>query len=183
MDDFRTTYWGRTALYRLFDGDGDLLYIGIANDPQQRWERHRQIKDWWPQVARKTVEWHATRLEAAAAEEAAIQHERPRYNRTHSVAPAARRKHGEGPRGYVIKDQSKRVSVETFSATAVRDNIFWISEITRYARKELGEIPITFVEFRGKPRVAFVPAWVAEWAEAHAAELCAAYRAAHSEES
>lgn len=181
--DYRDAYWGRTALYRLFGDAGDLLYIGIANNPLQRWERHSMIKDWWPQVARKDVEWYATRLEAAAAEESAIQRERPKYNRTHSVSPPAGRKHGEGPRGYVMKGEGKRLSVETFSATAVHDNIGWITEQTRYARKELGELPITFVEFRGKPRVAFVPVWLAEWVEANAAQLLADYQAAHPGES
>jgi predicted GIY-YIG superfamily endonuclease len=30
----------RTALYRLRDADGRLLYIGIAKDPERRWKHH-----------------------------------------------------------------------------------------------------------------------------------------------
>lgn len=74
----------KTALYRLFDADGALLYIGIANDPKTRWSSHAGEKRWWGDVARKTLEWFATREEAESAEVAAIVGERPQYNVTHS---------------------------------------------------------------------------------------------------
>lgn len=31
----------RTALYRLYDAGDRLLYIGISNNPEARWARHR----------------------------------------------------------------------------------------------------------------------------------------------
>ena len=70
----------RTALYRLFDKRGGLLYVGISNDPAFRWKQHRGDKGWWPQVADRQVTWYATRLLALQAEALAIQTEWPIYN-------------------------------------------------------------------------------------------------------
>ena len=69
-----------TALYRFFDADGALLYVGITANLEQRWAAHERDKVWWPDVAEKTVEWHGTRPAALAAELAAIKAEAPRYN-------------------------------------------------------------------------------------------------------
>jgi hypothetical protein len=69
-----------TALYRFFDADGRLLYVGITFAIRQRWYAHAQEKTWWPQVAHKQVEWLPNRYRAAKAEIAAIKAERPLYN-------------------------------------------------------------------------------------------------------
>ena len=71
---------GRTALYRLFNAEGELLYIGITANFGQRWTQHAQAKSWWAEVERQTVEWHPYRAAAGAAETAAIAAEGPRYN-------------------------------------------------------------------------------------------------------
>lgn len=69
-----------TALYRFFDADGALLYVGITADLEQRWTKHQSEKPWWPDVAEKTVAWHDDRPSALAAELEAIKTEAPRYN-------------------------------------------------------------------------------------------------------
>lgn len=78
----------RTALYRLFDRKGRLLYVGISNDPEFRWKQHRGDKGWWPQVVGKQVTWYATRVLALQAEALAIRTEDPVYNtvRPHLIA-------------------------------------------------------------------------------------------------
>lgn len=76
---------GRTALYRLYDASGQLLYAGIAANPKERWEDHAAKKPWWPEVARRDVEWFATREAAEAAEQDAIVAERPRHNAKHAL--------------------------------------------------------------------------------------------------
>lgn len=79
-----------TALYRFFNADGALLYIGITHDIDQRWRDHAR-KAWWPDVVEKTVDWHETRTLALAAELVAIKSEAPRYNVTGSPwAPGPR---------------------------------------------------------------------------------------------
>lgn len=77
-----------TALYRLYDTRGALLYVGVTNNPERRFKQHRDSKPWWPQVARKTVEWRPSRVRALAEEAAAITAETPVYNIDHN--PAAR---------------------------------------------------------------------------------------------
>ncbi|WP_371646451.1 GIY-YIG nuclease family protein [Streptomyces mirabilis] len=69
-----------TALYRLYDAGGDLLYIGITDCPERRFKQHRNTKPWWPKVSRKTTEWHPTRRRALAEEAAAVVAETPVYN-------------------------------------------------------------------------------------------------------
>ena len=84
----------RTALYRFFDTTGRLMYVGVAFDPEVRWKEHATFKPWWPDVARKDVEWHDSRTAALKAEADAISAERPMYNAKGNdlphVIPAAR---------------------------------------------------------------------------------------------
>lgn len=75
----------RTALYRHFDGDGGLLYIGISKDPEGRWMAHRGNREPWIHLAtRRTDEWFDSRHAALAAEARAIRAERPRFNGKHN---------------------------------------------------------------------------------------------------
>jgi predicted GIY-YIG superfamily endonuclease len=71
---------GPTALYRLFGAKSDLLYIGIAADPEERWKQHKRTKPWASMVAKRDNTWFKTRSAAEAAETLAIRAERPRYN-------------------------------------------------------------------------------------------------------
>lgn len=94
-----------TALYRLFDKAGVLLYVGIATSPHTRWYAHREEKRWWPQVAREEIEWFPSRTDAKAAEKIAIKAEGPVYNVTHS----ATRKRGDA----AAENKSKYPPVRT----------------------------------------------------------------------
>lgn len=72
---------GLVDLYRFFDSEGNLLYVGISLHAALRVMEHRIEKPWWPEVATITVE-HLTgsRTTAARAERRAIKREHPRYN-------------------------------------------------------------------------------------------------------
>lgn len=79
----------RTALYRYFDANDKLLYIGISIDPDSRLRAHRDNHEpWVPAVASRTVEWLDSRPLALKAEEDAIKAERPRYNEKHNYDDA-----------------------------------------------------------------------------------------------
>ncbi|KAB1979478.1 GntR family transcriptional regulator [Streptomyces triticiradicis] len=79
----------RTALYRYFDDNDDLLYIGISIDPDGRLQAHRDNHEpWAPAVARRTIEWLDSRPLALEAEEEAIKTERPRCNEKHNYDEA-----------------------------------------------------------------------------------------------
>lgn len=81
-----------TTLYRFFDQDDRLLYVGIAGNPARRAHEHSKAKPWWSDVARSTMEHFATREEAAAAEVAAIVTEAPLHNVIHNVGAKPRTK-------------------------------------------------------------------------------------------
>ncbi len=81
---------GPTALYRLFDIDDDLLYVGISKYPWYRWTQHAAEKPWWPEVKGREFDWYITREEATEAEAQAIWLELPRYNIARPVSAEER---------------------------------------------------------------------------------------------
>lgn len=75
----------KCALYRHFDKDGALLYVGISYNPFKRTGNHVFNAGWFGDVSRIDIEWHATREKALWFEELAIAKENPKYN---SMRPA-----------------------------------------------------------------------------------------------
>lgn len=72
-------YQGRTEIYRLYDAEDRLLYVGISFSAHFRLMQHVS-KRWWADVVRKDVRSHRTRVAALRAEARAIRTERPIYN-------------------------------------------------------------------------------------------------------
>lgn len=68
------------ALYRHFDAQGVLLYVGISLHAMVRLTQHRDASEWYEQSVRMTIERFASRRELLLAERIAIRKERPRYN-------------------------------------------------------------------------------------------------------
>lgn len=69
------------ALYRMFDAEGRLLYIGQSRSPWMRAQQQAETRSTWAtQIARIQVEWHPSRPEAMRAEVEAIRREAPLYN-------------------------------------------------------------------------------------------------------
>jgi len=65
-------------LYRLYDAQGELLYIGQSGEPCSRVKRHLREQPWAAEICHGTFEsiaGHRFVVEAAA-----IRRERPRYN-------------------------------------------------------------------------------------------------------
>lgn len=92
----------RTSLYRHFNGEGQLLYVGISLSAIQRLGQHKEHSDWFESITRVTIEQFDTREEALEAERSAIFRERPLHNIQH--------KHGA--------DEERRKANEKLSATA-----------------------------------------------------------------
>jgi len=67
-------------LYRIYDIDGQLLYVGITIDRDRRMWQHSITQPWWDEVEHIFFDKYDTRREAAKAEEKAIRSERPTYN-------------------------------------------------------------------------------------------------------
>lgn len=72
------------AVYRFFDVNGRLLYVGKGLNPEERKKSH-QRRIWWPDVESETVEWYESEQAALDSEDRAIRDENPLYNRMTSM--------------------------------------------------------------------------------------------------
>lgn len=70
-----------TSVYRLYDGNGVLLYVGIAYQVPKRLGEHERSKPWFSEVGVIRVSRYPTRRQAEQAEAEAIYSEKPRENR------------------------------------------------------------------------------------------------------
>ena len=69
------------AVYRIFDKDGTLLYVGCSSRLLSRLYTH-SLKEWGTRMARIELEWYDDKAHAAVAEARAILDERPLLNGT-----------------------------------------------------------------------------------------------------
>lgn len=70
-----------TALYRFYDTNKQLLYVGVTGQPRERWVKHRRKAVWWDSAAFVAVEICPTEWQALDAERAAIKSEAPQFNK------------------------------------------------------------------------------------------------------
>jgi len=70
----------KTALYRQYDKDGKLLYVGISLNYARRLKEHYKGSAWFLDVEKITLEWFDTRDDALKAERDAIKSESPECN-------------------------------------------------------------------------------------------------------
>lgn len=68
------------TLYRMYDKNNVLLYVGITSRGSRRFAEHAADKPWWRQVDRIDLEHHKTREQVEDAERVAIASERPLHN-------------------------------------------------------------------------------------------------------
>lgn len=80
----------RTALYRHYDADGALLYVGISDTPDKRLKQHQLHSAWAEAVASTHLVWFDNRAAAEDAERAAIRTEAPAHNVLHRAEPRVR---------------------------------------------------------------------------------------------
>ncbi len=95
------------AVYRAYDADGVLLYVGCSRRWPLRFEQHAGARPWWDEVTRVDLQHFATCLEAFAAERNAIASEYPLYNIAGKSRPPVRR--ARRPRGPLPLTPLKRV--------------------------------------------------------------------------
>jgi len=75
------------ALYRHYDADGRLLYVGVSGNPVQRLKQHRYSNAWIRLSVRMHIEWFSNSAEAAIAELHAINNEKPLHNKPARIGP------------------------------------------------------------------------------------------------
>ncbi|MFF0055643.1 GntR family transcriptional regulator [Streptomyces microflavus] len=105
----------RTALYRLFDNNRLLLYVGISENPARRFKTHGS-KPWWSEVTDKEVVWFDSYQEARAAEVEAIGIEKPAHNVSDTVAelPPLPAQRGPVRNGQIAADLRTSISSGRF---------------------------------------------------------------------
>jgi hypothetical protein len=81
------------SVYRMYDPDGALLYVGCTSNVGHRLNQHRWHQDWWEQVATVSLEHFADPRTAFAAEWQAINDEHPRFN--NATSDSMRRAYAE----------------------------------------------------------------------------------------
>lgn len=119
------------ALYRHFNADGALLYVGMSAAPAQRMTHHASNSAWGREIATVELQWFDSKREALEAERQAIETEAPEYNCQHGL-----RKRGATPRKFSGHDNSELIATiethlaqtgepaTTFSYRAVGDKSF-----------------------------------------------------------
>ena len=75
------------AVYRHFDAEGELLYIGRSHNPVARLDAHMARSPWAKQITSVTLDWFDSDDEAKAAEREAIAAECPPCNRSRIRRP------------------------------------------------------------------------------------------------
>lgn len=80
------------ALYRWFDWDDHLLYVGITRSLAARQDSHSLKSSWSRFAARCTVERAPDRASVELMEYHAIKGEKPLFNHTHNDTPEARQR-------------------------------------------------------------------------------------------
>lgn len=69
---------GAVAVYRAYDADDSLVYVGITDDPDRRLNReHRKYSYWYERAAYFDVRVFPDRVQALLMEARAIERERP----------------------------------------------------------------------------------------------------------
>ena len=94
-----------TTVYRIYDGAGALLYVGVAATYLRRLSHHETSAAWFLDAASARLVHYPTRAEALAAEAAAIIQESP----AHNVCQRARQGRGSGA------DQFEPAAVEALT--------------------------------------------------------------------
>lgn len=84
MEEFVRSGAGQDYVYRHYDEDGLLLYVGVSNDVGRRLEQHSKTAPWARRVSRTTIVSFPDRESALAGEREAIETEKPTYNSTYN---------------------------------------------------------------------------------------------------
>lgn len=71
-----------TWVYKAFNKRGDLLYVGITNNPKNRLREHKDDSIWWEDKDQMTWDMYETRGQAETAELLSIRTENPVFNIT-----------------------------------------------------------------------------------------------------
>jgi hypothetical protein len=130
-------------LYRHFDKDDQLLYIGISYSTLVRMTQHRDISFWFDEVRKITIEKFNSRDAASKAEKIAIEHEKPKYNQFYNIDKID------------IKNPNRPLGIYDIA------RLIGVSYHTIRKMKKANQLPKPFVENPGKWNAELVANWIA----------------------
>lgn len=80
-------------VYRAYDADGTLLYVGVTYNPPLRFHLHAKTSVWWPDMARVRLIVFPNRAYALEKEREAIWFEMPLHNKRSPKPREIRERH------------------------------------------------------------------------------------------
>jgi excisionase family DNA binding protein len=122
-----------TYVYRAFDAEGQLLYVGISGNWGRRLHQHAERHEFYPRTRRLEVEQFPTRDAALDREREIILRDQPLFNlagKERSVVAAARPRKARTPANDCV--------TTTWLARAMG-----VGKRTIYTLIQLGEVPAT----------------------------------------
>lgn len=125
------------TLYRFYDKDARLLYVGITDDPLRRFGQHRYAKPWWVDVDQVKVVHYGTRDEAFDAESAAIIDELPLFNLAGNEASGPWSLHLE----FILRAEPRLRAVvqqAMWPGRTLRERDLYLKDAERRVRRVLG---------------------------------------------
>jgi hypothetical protein len=140
--DVRAKKNGVSYLYRHFNADQTLLYVGISLSAVYRLSQHRDAGQWFDEIASVTIEKFNTRREALLAERQAIVKENPLYN-THYKKLAQEWQEKAEEEDRVAQAQKKMLRTVVFHPLYTIDEAALQIRVTRGKLKQMisdGEI-------------------------------------------
>jgi predicted GIY-YIG superfamily endonuclease len=108
----------RTFLYRIYDAQGVLLYVGISKTFAARLARHHQDQPWADEIAEVKCHPFPDRESAHQAEVEAIRLEKPVHNQQHKVKPSASERMYEQWDSASVEDRQQAIAAMRSIATA-----------------------------------------------------------------
>jgi predicted GIY-YIG superfamily endonuclease len=121
------------CLYRFFDKNDNLLYVGISSNWKQRLSQHYKESDFHYEATKITLEHFNTREEVEEAEKLAILVEKPKYNKAHNPNYESPTNHIQKIRYWVYSnlesDSKHKALVEELRRLFIADPL-WTSKST-----------------------------------------------------
>jgi predicted GIY-YIG superfamily endonuclease len=130
------------TLYRFYNSDGELLYVGISNTWHRRFHQHEKNAGWFSRVASATFESYDSREAVEAAELSAIQNENPQFNKASNPAYETPTDHLQKIKLWTYSDTKP----DQLHATLIRDMKDYISFRPEIKGKQSKWIALAFLE-------------------------------------
>jgi predicted GIY-YIG superfamily endonuclease len=147
-------------LYRHFDRDNNLLYVGVSLSAIQRLGQHSEHSHWFSSIARVEIQNFETREEVLAAERKAITDENPRHN---LKRPREERKRANDAKNQFNESRSELVRRLVFFKPmyTLQEAALAISFSTKFVKQQvsLGKLGHILIHTGAKEPRCFISGW------------------------